>query len=307
MNNAPLSFIYKKFRNKDIKINDHWVKENYILQENDVLKIYVTNEQLEEFNKPKKIENLSGTIDVIYEDENILIVNKPKGILVHGDEDETRITLTNKVQSYLYKKGEFKNDGIDFPPSPVHRLDRNTAGLVIYAKDVESAQILLDLLKEKEDIKKNYIALVKGEIKNEIVIDKPLIKNSKTKEVRVGSIKDGAKEAISIVHPIEFKNGYSLINVELVTGRTHQIRVHLASINCPIIGDGKYGDFEENKIFEKKYKLDSQFLYANSLFFNKMPAKLNYLSKKEFKIELDRNAKNILLNLNFSKTNISKL
>ena len=113
LNDAPLSFIYKTFRKKDIKINGKWVKENYILKENDVLRIYIKDEQIEEFNKPKSIEKYKSDIDVVYEDSNILIVNKPKGLLIHGDQEEKRITLSNMVLSYLFNKGEFKNDGTE--------------------------------------------------------------------------------------------------------------------------------------------------------------------------------------------------
>ena len=105
LNDAPLSFIYKTFRKKDIKINGKWVKENYILKENDVLRIYIKDEQIEEFNKPKSIEKYKSDIDVVYEDSNILIVNKPKGLLIHGDQEEKRITLSNMVLSYLFNKG----------------------------------------------------------------------------------------------------------------------------------------------------------------------------------------------------------
>ena len=107
LNDAPLSFIYKLFRKKDVKVNKHWIKQNYILRENDLLEIYVSDAQLLEFNNPKKIENIQVNLNIIYEDKNILVVNKPTGILIHGDENEKRITLSNKVLSYLYNKHEF--------------------------------------------------------------------------------------------------------------------------------------------------------------------------------------------------------
>ena len=107
LNDAPLSFIYKLFRKKDVKVNKHWIKQNYILQENDLLEIYVSDAQLLEFNNPKKIENIQVNLNIIYEDKNILVVNKPTGILIHGDENEKRITLSNKFLSYLYNINEF--------------------------------------------------------------------------------------------------------------------------------------------------------------------------------------------------------
>src|SRR5574344_909832 len=116
LNLAPLSFIYKVFRKKDVKVNDHWGKENYILKNNDVIKIYVTDDQISEFNKPSDITKIIVVkLDTIYEDKNILVINKPKGFLVISDINESNLTLTNLVQSYLFNKGEFKNDGTTYP------------------------------------------------------------------------------------------------------------------------------------------------------------------------------------------------
>lgn len=300
LNDAPLSFIYKTFRKKDVKINGKWVKENYILKENDLLRIYISDEQLNEFNKPIDISkiNYQNEIDIVYEDNNILIVNKPKGILIHGDKGEKRKTLANSVLSYLYKKGEFKNDGTSFIPSPTHRLDRNTSGLVVFAKNVLASQEMMNLFKTHEAIKKTYLLLAFNSTKNkEGEISFPLIKDSKNGFVRVGKLDEGAKEARTLYKVIDENDYYSLIEATLITGRTHQLRVHFKAINLPIVGDEKYGDFAKNKIFEDKYQYRTQFLIAYELSFGEVHGELSYLSHRRFKASLSQKEEEILKEL----------
>ena len=300
LNDAPLSFIYKTFRKKDVKINGKWVKENYILKENDLLRIYISDEQLNEFNKPIDISkiNYQNEINIVYEDNNILVVNKPKGILIHGDKGEKRKTLANSVLSYLYKKGEFKNDGTSFIPSPTHRLDRNTSGLVVFAKNVLASQEMMNLFKTHEAIKKTYLLLAFNSTKNkEGEISFPLIKDSKNGFVSVGKLEEGAKEARTLYKVIDENDDYSLIEATLITGRTHQLRVHFKAINLPIVGDEKYGDFAKNKIFEDKYQYSTQFLIAYKLSFGEVHGELSYLSHRSFKATLSQKEEEILKEL----------
>ena len=282
LNDAPLSLIYKTFRKKDIKINGKPVKENYILKDGDLLRIYISDSQIEEFNKPKDIKTIKSSINVIYEDENILIVLKPKGILTHGDEREKRLTLSNQVLSYLYNKGEFKNDGYGFIPSPCHRLDRNTSGLVIFAKNVISSQIIMEKLKTHEEIQKEYILLVKGKTEQSGIIDVPLKKDEVKGTVKVASLKDGGKSAKTIYKRLKFTEEYSLVEANLVSGRTHQLRVHFSYIKHPILGDSKYGDFELNRKFKNQFNYENQFLHAYKLIFNIKTGHLAYLNGREF-------------------------
>ena len=295
LNEAPLSFIYKLFRKKDVKINGHWVKENYILNEGEELTIFVTDAQLEEFNKPKEIEKVTLNHQIVYEDENILIVNKPRGLLVHGDEGEKKLTLTNQVINYLYFKGEYdpKNDH-GFIPAPAHRLDRNTSGLVCFAKNLVSLQELEDLFKQKEEITKEYKALVVGKFEGTKHIDAPLLKDQKTGLVRVSKL---GKSAETIAKSIGIYGDFSLLNVQILTGRTHQIRVHLASIGYPVVGDAKYGDFKVNKEVREKYKFENQFLTAYKLSFKKIKGHLSYLSGKSFEVELPEDEEKLLAKL----------
>ena len=248
--------------------------------------------------------NYQNEINIVYEDNNILVVNKPKGILIHGDKGEKRKTLANSVLSYLYKKGEFKNDGTSFIPSPTHRLDRNTSGLVVFAKNVLASQEMMNLFKTHEAIKKTYLLLAFNSTKNkEGEISFPLIKDSKNGFVSVGKLEEGAKEARTLYKVIDENDNYSLIEATLITGRTHQLRVHFKEINLPIVGDEKYGDFAKNKIFEDKYQYRTQFLIAYKLSFGEVHGELSYLSNRSFKGTLSQKEAKILkeLGLNVKK------
>jgi len=295
LSNAPLSFVYKLFRKKDVKINSHWVKENYIVQEGDVISIYITDDQIEEFTKEKTIEKVPLSHPIIYEDDNVLIINKPRGLLVHGDISEKRITLTNEVLNYLYSKNEYdpkKTNG--FTPAPAHRLDRNTSGLVIYAKNLPALQQLEELFLTKEHIVKTYKALVIGKLTKELTLEYPLLKDEKTGLVKVASFKDGAKSALTIVNPVKSYGEFTLVDANLITGRTHQIRVHLSYAGFPIVGDSKYGNFKANKEFKDLYKFENQFLHAERMEFKKIGGVLSYLSNKKFIAELPSKEQEIL-------------
>lgn len=298
LNNAPLSFIYKTFRKKDIKVNKKPVKQDYILKENDILEIYIKDEIIDEFKRKVDIKKIKYDLDIVYEDDNILIINKEKGILVQEDKNESINTLTNMVRSYLIEKENYIFEELSFNPSPCHRLDRNTSGLIIYAKNHMSSQIMMNLLKDKRNIEKHYIALVKGKTETKGIIDVPLRKDENKSYVRVDTISNGAKKAVTKYKVIKQTNDYSLLDIVLETGRTHQIRVHFAYINHPLIGDSKYGDFELNKEFKSLYKYDSQFLHAYSIKFKNVDGILSYLSNKEFVAKLNKKEENILQTLN---------
>lgn len=296
LKNAPLSFIYKTFRKKDIKVNGKWVKENYILAENDVLRIYVNDEKISDFLSDS-FENIKYSFDIIYEDDNILIVNKDRGLLIHGDINEKKYTLSNEVISYLIDKGEYSPRNDNFIPSPIHRLDRNTSGLIIFAKNLMAFKNGSDLFKNKTEIEKHYLALVFGNIPEEGKINAPLLKNSKTNTVKVDF--SLGKDSLTTFKKICGNDLYSLINVNLITGRTHQIRVHLAYIHFPIVGDEKYGNFVLNKSFNKEFKYEKQFLHAYSITFKNVKGELSYLSNKTFYAPLKEEEKKILKKLKF--------
>lgn len=293
LDSAPLSFIEKLFRIKDIKVNKKRVDKNFVIKENDLVEIYISDQQYDEFNKKNGETKINIYPNIIYEDDNILIANKPSGLLVHGDKNEKKYTLSNMVLSYLNDKGEYKyNDS--FVPGPAHRIDRNTSGIVIFGKNIKSLQTLEQLFKERNSIHKSYLALVSGHVKEKGVIDKPLFKDEVKSIVKVMPIEKGGKTAIT-EYVLKEKYQYaSLVEATILTGRTHQIRVHFASINHPLLGDSKYGDFALNKKFDKEFKYNYQFLHAYRLRFGKIEGVLSYLTNKEFVCELDEKEKKIL-------------
>ena len=293
LDGAPLSFIEKLFRIKDIKVNKKRVDKSVVIKENDLVEIYITDQQYDEFNQKGEVIKINKYPRIIYEDDNILIANKPSGLLVHGDKNEKKFTLSNMVLSYLNDKGEY-NYNDSFIPGPAHRIDRNTSGIVIFGKNIKSLQLLEKLFKERDDIHKSYLALVSGHIKERGVIDKPLFKDESKSLVKVMPIEKGGKKAITEFILKEKYQYASLIEATILTGRTHQIRVHFASINHPLLGDSKYGDFSLNKKFEKEFKYTHQFLHAYRLKFGKIDGVLSYLSNKEFICELGDKEKEIL-------------
>lgn len=283
-----LSLIYKLFRKKDIKVNGKHVTKDYILQENDIVRVYVV-EYKEDENGFIKIPY---NFEVVYEDENILVINKPVGVLVHeGEDNNDKNTLNNQVLSYLCDKGEYNPMDKGFTPSAAHRLDRNTGGIILYGKNIVALQNLFDLMKNHEDIEKFYLTLVKGKTEKKGSIDSRLKKDENTKTVKVS--KDGL-EAHSLYKTIKSNEKYSLVEVQILTGRTHQIRVHMSSIGHPVLGDSKYGDSVVNKEVAKQYGIKTQFLYAYRFNFKTVKGYLSYLSNKSFQINLTEKNNDII-------------
>ena len=298
---APASFIYKMIRKKDVKVNNKRVDINYIIQEGDKVDIYITDAYLKKFKEEKIIKNSNINLNIIYEDNNILVIDKPKGILVHNG-DKKKPTLQDYVISYLVNKNEYDpNNPTNFTPSPAHRLDRNTSGIIIFGKNENTIQELQNLFEEHNQIEKRYLALVKGIINKEGIIKNYLLKDEKTSTVYITNKNKGKYACTEYKLKENINNKYSLVDVNLLTGRTHQIRVHMASINHPIIGDAKYGDFDLNKFFKKEFNLNNQFLHAYYFKFKELSNNLSYLSNKEFVSQLNSYYKDIIEKLKGDK------
>ena len=285
---APLSFIYKLFRKKDVKVNGHWQKEKYVISEGEEITVFVTDEQLEEFKKRYNYVASDAIKDwILYEDNNVLLINKPRGVLVQKDEGYKDKPLDQMVIEYLMFKGEYdpQND-LAFKPGPAHRIDRNTSGIVIFGKNHDALAYLFELFQKHELIGKHYLCLVTGDIQEEGTVDVPLRKNFDTKKVVVAPLSSGAKTAKTIYHPIERFGDFTLLDITLVTGRTHQIRVHMSYIRHHVVGDGKYGDFKVNNMVDREYGFKNQFLHASEVHFGQLEKPLTNLSRKSFKAEM---------------------
>ena len=291
---APSQLIYKMLRKKDVKVNGVKVKENYILKENDVVDLFLYDDKFKEYTQPQTIFDLKIEFDVLYEDENILVVSKPAGLLVHEDIHEDMNTLDHQVLTYLHQKGEYDPEvDLGFVPGPVHRLDRNTSGIVIFGKTMRALQDLNEMMKKRHCIEKTYLTICEGYMPSSDLIGYVKKESDQSLMKIVSKNTPGALMMHTIVKNVDYRDGYSLVEVRLVTGRTHQIRIHLSSEGHPIMGDSKYGDFEWNKMIQKKYHLQHQFLHAYQIEFVKPIGSLKYLQDKTIVCPLPAKLKHI--------------
>lgn len=278
LKDVPLSAIFKALRKGDVRVNGAKGKEKMFLQEGDVLEIkYLYSKSPEE---KKVVFDVEPEFKVTFEDDNILMVEKWPGILVHKDQEGKDPTLTDQVLSYLFRKGAY-DPKVEktFSPSPVNRLDRNTSGIVIYAKNYEALKTLNEMMRDGR-IVKNYIAIVKGRIADgeyRAYIEKREDNNVSSVSDTPGPMK---KEIAMTVKTMESTGQYSLVELNLLTGRSHQLRAHLASLGNPIIGDKKYGVKEINNFLSNKYDLNFQYLYAFKVTFKNPDGVLEYLGNK---------------------------
>jgi len=276
-------FICKTIRKKDIKVNGKRTEANYKLIEGDVVTLYIKDE-LFEVRKPSDDDFLStdGDISVIYEDENIILVDKEPGLVVHEDNDNTSDTLINRIKNYLYKKGEYKpKEEYSFAPALCNRIDRNTGGIVIAAKNAGSLRILNQKVKDRE-LTKLYLCAVNGIPKQKAAkLTAYLYKNEKENRVVISDKKTPQNRTIVTAYRVlETCGGDSLLEVDLITGRTHQIRAHMAYIGHFLLGDGKYGVNRINK--EKGYPYQALYSYKLIFNFSTDGGILSYLDGKEF-------------------------
>lgn len=284
--NLPQSLLYKYIRTKRIKINNRRAEISTKLAVGDVVDMYINDEFFEKSEKQYDFMKASKSLDIIYEDENIILLDKKVGLLCHPDDKEYIDTLIGRVKRYLYEKGEYDPDAENsFMPALANRIDRNTGGIVMAAKNAESLRILNEKIKNRE-LHKYYLCVIVGEPqKKSATLEGWLLKDESRNTVKVMKKKtDGAKEIRTKYRILDTANGLSLVQVELLTGRTHQIRAHFASIGCPLLGDGKYGSNETNKKFGG-YKKQLLYSYKLQFDFNDDSGLLSYLDKREFEVE----------------------
>lgn len=281
----PQSMLYKYIRTKRIKVNSKRAEISQRLEVGDTVDMYINDEFFAEAEKKYDFLDAPKSLNVIYEDANILLLDKKQGVLCHPDDKEYVDTLIGRVKRYLYEKGEYKPDEENsFVPSLVNRIDRNTGGIVIAAKNAEALRILNEKMKNRE-LHKYYLCVVVGTPKNKSdTLTGYLVKDEKTNTVKVLKAPcEGAKTAKTKYRVIDSVDGLSLVEVELLTGRTHQIRAHMASIGCPLLGDGKYGNNRTNKKFGG-YKKQLLYSYRLEFDFQSDAGVLDYLDKKSFEV-----------------------
>jgi len=282
----PPALLQKYIRIKRIKCNGQRCQRDQRLQVGDVLQLYINDEF---FEQPRE-DNLFLTLfqpklDIVYEDENLMLLDKRPGLVVHADETEKVNTLINHIQAYLYQKREWNPKWENaFTPALCNRIDRNTGGIVIAAKNAETLRIINDKIRDRE-ITKKYLCVTLGKPQpTEGKIECFLLKDEAKKLVSVHrSPVPGGKTAVTLYKTLQHRDGLSLVEVELLTGRTHQIRASFADLGHPLLGDGKYGRGDVNKRYgETRQALYSYYLKFD---FSTDAGILEYLKNREFRVE----------------------
>ncbi|MDD7700620.1 MAG: RluA family pseudouridine synthase [Eubacteriales bacterium] len=282
----PLSLLYKDLRTKKIKLNGKRTTGNALLTEGDEIRLFIKDEFFDapDESDARTLGAIRPKLSVVFEDENLMILNKRPGVLVHEDADGGENTLILHIKAYLYGKGEYDPAAEQsFAPALCNRIDRNTGGMVIAAKNAAALRDMNERIREGE-ISKFYLAAVHGKMeKREATLCAYLRKDSAKNQVTVHDTPfPGAKKILTRYRVLAEKNGRSLLEVELLTGRTHQIRAHLSHIGHPLLGDGKYGHNEDDR--KMGYKYQALYAYRLRMDFSQKGGVLDYLRGREFRI-----------------------
>ena len=268
LNLAPKSFIYKKKKKKNITLNHKKCDGSEKTSVGDEVSLWLSDETIDKFRETKYFTRVPIHFKVIFEDEDILAVNKPAGLLSQKAKPED-ISVNEEAISYLLENQVITEKSLEvFKPSVCHRLDRNTSGLLIVGKSLSGSQHMSALLKERT-VEKYYLCLVEGIVKTSEHIQGYLIKDEQTNQVKIsGQPVSGGHHIETFYEPVGNNGKYTLLKVELITGRTHQIRAHLASVGHSIVGDGKYGSEAVNDRFRRNYHLKHQLLHSWRMVFD---------------------------------------
>ncbi len=280
----PKSMMYKYIRLKKIKVNRKRAEIGQILELGDTVELFIKEEFMEKEPPRDFFKNIRATFGVIYEDENLILCDKPAGLLCHSDEEGEQNTLIEQVKAYLWQKGEYvPEEENSFAPALCNRIDRNTAGIVIAAKNAPTLRVMNEKIK-KRTVSKYYLLAVHGNMEKKAgELTGYILKDAKNNKVTVYEHepkgKHDAKYIVTRYRVVGKHEQGDVLEAELVTGRTHQIRAHFASVGHPLVGDGKYAVNRD----DRKMGFTSQELYSYKLeFLADEPSHLDYLAGKVF-------------------------
>lgn len=329
LKNAPTGFIYKMLRKKNIVLNGKKAAGNEFLKENDEVKLFLADETIVKFGGKVTLSQTadreyvataedsieSGSDDslynflkslkwkfdepkVIYEDRDIIILNKPVNVLSQIAKTSD-VSMNEWLISYLINSGSLTaEDMLTVKPAVVNRLDRNTSGIILAGKTLTGLRFLSDIIKTRE-LTKYYLTIVRGEVSKNFTAEAYLLKNDNHNTVKIYKDKvEGADYIKTAYEVLQVKDGHSLLKVELITGKSHQIRAHLSFLGYPVIGDGKYGLKSEN-INYRRMGLNSQFLHSYEIKFPKLEGEFVYLSEKSFCAKLPERLEKVANKLGF--------
>lgn len=282
LNKAPNTFIFRMLRKKNIKLNGKRAEPSDKIYEGDQVTLFLADDTIDKFREIEEVD--SDLIPrIIYEDDHIILMNKEVGILSHAANKDYGNNMVDSMVAYLYQKGDY-NPRVEktFTPSICNRLDRNTSGIIIGGKTYLGLRAMNDSIQDGT-VHRYYRTIVKGRLEKDGTIEGYLTKDGDLNKVEVSGFEDDdSKKILTRLRTIKANDDYSLLEIELITGRTHQIRAHLAFVGHPVIGDIKYGSGRTNKYFKDQYRLNNQLLHSYKVAFDDLREPLAYLEGKEF-------------------------